>query len=233
MKFVLVIPARGGSKRIPLKNIKDLAGKPLIMHTVDYALKFFSPEDIYVSTDSPEIKQVVEASGVQIIDRPAELSGDYTTTAAVLQHASQVIKSRGVDYDYMVLLQCTNPCRPINMMTDCMKIITDNNYTCLVGVTRSWNKFGKIQNNCYVPWNYKFGQRSQDLEPLYFENGLVYITCRSLIEGGGIIDEHPYPYEIDSKYGLVDIDTYEDFEFAQFKIMKMAQEETASLLPTE
>lgn len=218
MKYVLVIPARGGSKRIPLKNIKDLAGKPLIMHTIEYALKTFKPEEIFVTTDSEEIMKIAAAAGVQIIERPAELAGDFVTTAATLQHASAVIQSRGVDFDYLTHLQCTNPFRPDGMMEDCIRIMDSNKYTCLIGVTRSWRKFGKIVDNCYVPWNYKFGQRSQDLEPLYFENGLVYFTNKELIDAGKIIDEHPYPYEIDSKYGEVDIDTYEDFEFARFKI---------------
>lgn len=219
MRYVLVIPARGGSKRIPLKNIKDLAGKPLIMHTIEYALRSYSAEQIFVSTDSPEIMRIAADAGVQVIERPAELAGDYTTTAEVLKHASAEIQARGIDYDYLTHLQCTNPFRPQGMMEDCMRIIEETHCTCIIGVTRSWRKFGKNINNCYVPWNYKFGQRSQDLEPLYFENGLVYFTTKQLIDEGKIIDDKPYPYEIGPKYGEVDIDTYEDFEYARFKIL--------------
>ena len=90
MKFIIVIPARGGSKRLPRKNILPLAGKPLIAHSVEYALRDFAPEDIYVSTDAPEIMQAVEPYGVRVIERPGALSGDFTPTADVLQHLSLI-----------------------------------------------------------------------------------------------------------------------------------------------
>lgn len=220
MRFIIVIPARGGSKRLPRKNILPLAGKPLIAHSIEYALRDFAPGDIYVSTDAPEIMQAVEPYGVRVVERPESLSGDFTPTADVLQHVSREMQKDGDTYDYMILLQCTNPLRPQGMLRHAMNELLHSGRKCLVGVSPSYRKLGKIVENRFVPWNYRFGQRSQDMEPLYYENGLVYITHRSLIDECRIIDDNPFPYIIDHPYAQIDIDTPEDFAYAKYIIAK-------------
>lgn len=83
-------------------------------------------------------------------------------------------------------------------------------------VNRSELKLGKIINNHYQPWNYHYGQRSQDLEPLYYENGLLYISSKELLLKGKIVDENMYPMVVDHIFGEVDIDTKEDMSYAEF-----------------
>lgn len=219
MRLIVVIPARGGSKRLPRKNILPLGGKPMICHTVEYALSDFKPEDIYVSTDDAEIMQTVRPYGIHIIERPESLSGELVSTADVLQHVSVNVQSAGIIYDYMILLQCTNPLRPKEMLRDAMESLQQSGKKCLVSVSPSYRKFGKIEDNQFIPWNYRFGQRSQDMEPLYYENGLVYITHRALIDESKIIDNDPFPYIIDHPYAEIDIDTLEDFRYAEY-VMK-------------
>lgn len=215
-KYIVVIPARGGSKRLPRKNVLPLDGKPLVCHTVEYALSDFRPEDIYVSTDDGEIMQTVRPYGIRIIERPEPLSGDLVPTADVLQHVSASVQGAGILYDYMILLQCTNPLRPQGMLRDAIEKLQQSGKKCLVGVSPSYRKFGKIVDNRFVPWNYRFGQRSQDMEPLYYENGLVYITHRTLIDESKMIDDDTFPYIIDHPYAQIDIDTSDDFAFAEY-----------------
>ena len=87
-------------------------------------------------------------------------------------------------------------------------------------VSRNHQKLGKIIANKFIPYNYKIGQRSQDLEPLFFENGLLYITKATLIKKGIIISENGYPLLLDHIFGKVDIDTLEDFEYAEYLIKR-------------
>jgi CMP-N,N'-diacetyllegionaminic acid synthase len=112
MKPLIVIPARGGSKGIPRKNIKPLRGKPLIQYTVEAARKVFSDDIICVSTDDIEIKNVVESSGLKVpFVRPVELATDSAATYDVLLHALNFYEKIGYHADTLILLQPTSPFR--------------------------------------------------------------------------------------------------------------------------
>ena len=112
MKPLVVIPARGGSKGIPGKNIKRLGAKPLINYTIDAAREVFEDDHILVSTDSKEIKEVVEETGLQVpFLRPAELSKDTSGTYEVLLHALDYMESKGKHYRTLLVLQPTSPFR--------------------------------------------------------------------------------------------------------------------------
>jgi len=89
-----------------------------------------------------------------------------------------------------------------------------------MSVSRNYQKFGKIVNNKFEPFNYKIGQRSQDLEPLYFENGLLYITKASLILEDKILGKNNFPFVVNHPFANVDIDTKEDFEYAEYLLHK-------------
>lgn len=216
MKFVTVIPARGGSKRFPRKNVYEFMGKPLIVRSINYSLACCYVTGTYVSTDDDEIKAVSIQMGAEIIDRPDELAGDHTTSASVMQHAAQYLINNGIEFDYIVLLQATNPLRPKDLLNEAIKKIEETKVASLMTVNRSELKLGKIINNHYQPWNYHYGQRSQDLEPLYYENGLLYISSKELLLKGKIMDENMYPMVVDHIFGEVDIDTKEDMSYAEF-----------------
>lgn len=112
MKYLVIIPARGGSKGVPKKNIKLLNGKPLIYYTIEAARKLFADEDICISTDNEEIKQVVEKTGLKVpFLRPNELATDTAGTYEVLLHALNFYKNQGKEYQAIVLLQPTSPLR--------------------------------------------------------------------------------------------------------------------------
>lgn len=112
MKTLYVIPARGGSKGIPHKNIKPLAGKPLIGYSIDVARQLAADDDICLTTDDPEIAATAESMGLNVpFLRPASLATDTCGTYEVLIHALDFYRDRGIDYDTLVLLQPTSPMR--------------------------------------------------------------------------------------------------------------------------
>ena len=223
-KYITIIPARGGSKRFPGKNIFPLNNKPLITYSIEYALNNPLSSVVYVSTDCPDIAKISERAGAEIIWRPKPLSGDFISTAATLQHAVKELQKNGVEFDYIILLQATNPLRPANLLANAIKIIETNQCDSLMTVSPSHVKLGKIINNRFEPWNYEFGQRSQDMAPLYYENGLLYITKKELILDEIISGENMYPMVVDHIYSAVDIDTIEDLKYAEFIMLQNADE---------
>lgn len=214
-KTIAIIPARGGSKRIPEKNIKKLGDLPLIAHSIIYAKENKAIiDEVYVSTDDSEIKKVAMQFGAKVIDRPESISGDLEPTASALKHVLENIDSD--DIENVVLLQPTNPLRPENLLQEAFEKFKMENRGSLFTVSRNHQKFGKISDNKFIPFNYTFGQRSQDLEPLYFENGLLYITKKALILNDIIISENALPFEVNHIFAQVDIDTQDDLDYASY-----------------
>lgn len=220
MKTIAIIPARGGSKRIPDKNIQIFGTLPLLAHSILYAQQNSTIiDEVYVSTDNEEIKKTALQFGAKVIDRPAAISGDLEPTVSALRHVLESIESN--DIENVILLQATNPLRPKNLIVETFEIYQKGNFDSLFTVTRNHQKFGKIEDNKFIPFNYSIGQRSQDLEPLFFENGLVYITKASLILNDIIISENAFPFEVNHIFAKVDIDTPEDLDYANFINQKM------------
>ncbi|MEO8534392.1 MAG: acylneuraminate cytidylyltransferase family protein [Flavobacterium sp.] len=220
MKTIAIIPARGGSKRIPDKNIQLLGTLPLLAHSILYAQQNSAIiDEVYVSTDNEEIKKTALQFGAKVIDRPAAISGDLEPTVSALRHALESIKQD--DIENVILLQATNPLRPKNLIVETFDVYQKENLDSLFTVTRNHQKFGKIADRKFIPFNYNIGQRSQDLEPLFFENGLVYITKASLILNDIIIPENAFPFEVNHIFAKVDIDTPEDLDYANFINQKM------------
>lgn len=218
MKTIAIIPARGGSKRLPKKNILSLGEIPLIAHSILYA-KANSQiiDEIYVSTDDDEIKKTALEFGAKVIDRPINISGDLEPTVSALKN---VLEQIDVEVENVVLLQATNPLRPENLLKEAFDLFENQNCDSLFTVSQNHRKFGKIESNKFIPLNYKIGQRSQDLEPLYYENGLLYITKAKLILDDIIISENAFPFKINHIFADVDIDTKDDFEYAEYLYQK-------------
>lgn len=218
-KTIAIIPARGGSKRIPEKNIQPLGDLPLIAHSIIYAKENKAIiTEVYVSTDDDAIKQIALKFGAKVIDRPKTISGDLEPTASALKHVLENIDSNEIEN--AVLLQPTNPLRPENLLQEAFEKFQIEGTDSLFAVSRNHQKFGKIRDNKFIPFNYTFGQRSQDLEPLYFENGLLYITKKALILNDIIISENALPFEVNHIFAQVDIDTPDDLDYARYLYQK-------------
>jgi CMP-N-acetylneuraminic acid synthetase len=228
MKTIAIIPARGGSKRLPQKNILPLGGLPLLVHSIKYALANSQIIDaVYVSTDDEQIKNIALANGVQVIERSNAISGDLEPTVSALKH---VLQSIGEEVENVILLQPTNPLRPERLLEEAFERYDKGNHDSLFTVTRNHQKFGKIIDTTFQPFNYTFGQRSQDLEPLFYENGLLYITKASLIlplhcarEDSKIISKNAFPFEVNHIFATVDIDTPDDLQYAEYLIDKVSR----------
>ena len=127
MRPLVIIPARGGSKGIPHKNIKNLGGKPLICYTIDIARKFTTDDNICVSTDDDAIIKVVEDYGLKVLfKRPEYLATDNAGTYGVLLHALDFYERKGNKYDVVVLLQVTSPFRRAEDVIEAVKYYDDS-----------------------------------------------------------------------------------------------------------
>ena len=138
-KTIAIIPARGGSKRIPEKNIQIFGGLPLMVHSILYAQKNSDIiDDIYVSTDNDEIKIIALQYGAKVIDRPASLSGDLEPTITALIHALEYIDNDEIEN--IILLQPTNPLRPENLLKETFSLYQNENLDSLFTVSRNYQK---------------------------------------------------------------------------------------------
>ena len=219
-KNLVIIPLRANSKRLPNKNNLELGGIPLFMHSVNYARENATEVDkIIIVTNDNSIKEIAKNNNVDVIDRPEEISGEFEPTITALQY---VVNTVTEDFENVILLQATNPLRPKNLLKEAFEVYNKEHCNSLMTVSKSEKKLGKITNSVFTTFNYRFGQRSQDMEPLYFENGLLYISKVELIKKGKIIDKNCYPLVVDHVFSTIDIDTKEDFELASyyFNIMK-------------
>lgn len=213
-KTIAIIPARGGSKRLPHKNTLLLGNYPLLVHSILFAQSNSEIiDEIYVSTDDTTIKEIAIQFGAKVIDRPEAISGDFEPTVSALKHVLDSIEEQ---IENVILLQPTNPLRPKNLLKECFAKFKETNSDSLFTVSQNHHKLGKIQDSKFQPFNYEIGQRSQDLEPLYFENGLLYITKAKTILEDKIISENAFPYIVNHIFASVDIDTKQDFDYAAY-----------------
>lgn len=223
MRTLFVIPARGGSKGIPGKNIKPMGGIPLICRSIDIARKFVDDKDICVTTDSDEIIDVVKKHGMDVpFKRPDYLATDTASSYDVLIHALDFYKEKGIEYDWMVLLQPTTPFRKeedlrkmLDMMTDDLDMVvsvkqaeTNPYYNCYsVNEKGFLQKFIKSQNSGYG--------RQQAKPAIYEKNGSVYVIKISSLRKQKINDfEKVHFYEMD-KVNSIDLDEPLDWIFAE------------------
>lgn len=221
MKTIAIIPARGNSKRLPNKNVKLLSGLPLLAYSIKYAKQHDFVAAVYVTTDNEEVKKVALDYGAIVIDRPKELSGDFEPTVTALKHVLEFIRDK---VENVILLQPTNPLRPKHLLNSAFEAYSLNKCDSLFTVSRNRDKFGTIENQKFKPYNYAIGQRSQDLMPLYSENGLLYITKANYIINQEIITSDAYPFIVNHPFGTLDIDFLDDFDLAEFMVKKYYDE---------
>lgn len=215
---LFVIPARGGSKGLPGKNIKDLCGKPLIAYSIDVARAFADDEHICVSTDSEEIKGVVEEYKLSVpFIRPDYLATDTSTSNDVLVHAVNFFKEQGREYKKLVLLQPTSPLRSTDDVARSLDLYRDD-IDMVVSVTKSHAPAVLCidDEDGYVHLVYNTNATGrQQLQDMYEFNGAVYvINIQSLLEKGiaGFSKKVKY---VMSKENSVDIDDIIDFKIVE------------------
>lgn len=234
--ILAIIPARGGSKGIPNKNIKMLCGKPLVTWTIEAAKKSVHLDRIIVSTDSEEIADVAKEYGAEVpFLRPAELSTDETKGDDVVLHALNWVKeNEGELYDYFVLLQPTSPFRTSRHIDDAIQLFNKSKEaSSLVSVSEVikhpvWMKridekgflveFIKT-DKLYFKTD-KLYSRRQELPPLYVLNGAIYLAkWDEYFVLKSFFNNKCLPFVMDHKAGL-DIDTLDDWDFAEYYLLR-------------
>tara|TARA_B100000767_G_scaffold266071_1_gene282943 strand:+ start:153 stop:818 length:666 start_codon:yes stop_codon:yes gene_type:complete len=215
LEYQIIIPARANSKRLIGKNMKILGSKPLIQHSIDTALLNFPKERVWVNTDDDQIIKYAMSKGLNTIMRPDNLALDFTTTVEVLKHQINYFKNRDVECDAIILLQPTNPFRGEDLLERAMLKFQESGRNSLATFSKNEKKLGQIKDDFFSPTNYFPGERSQDLENSYFENGLLYITKVESILNNKIITDDVFPLLCDNIESTVDIDYLEDFIFAE------------------
>ena len=220
-KILVVIPARGGSKGIPGKNIKLLAGKPLICYSIDVARALTTDEHICVSTDDDKIIDVVESYGLKVpFKRPDEFATDTATTNSVLLHALSYYESKSENYEVIVLLQPTSPLRTAQQVKEAMELY--NNQLDMVVSVKQSHTASVICNEdekgfLGLTFN-KSGKGRQDFDTFYEYNGAIYvINVASLKEKGLSGFTRKKKYVMDELHS-VDIDTEIDWKLAEIII---------------
>ena len=225
MKFLVVIPARGGSKGIPMKNIYPLNGKPLLLYSLEMMKQVEFDGDVAVSTDSEKIKEIaLMIPGIDVIDRPQDISGDSASTESALLHAIEVMEEqKNCSYDAVLTLQATSPLRKSETVKKCFEQYEADRekYDALLTLTESrtdyWIKEGENHYRRLYP---DAPRRRQDREPIYIENSAVYITDKkSLIETNSVLGHHVNGYVI-SEQESIDINEPIDILLAEELLRK-------------
>ena len=221
MKILVIIPARGGSKGIPHKNIKPLNGKPLIHYTIDEAREIVNDEDICVSTDDPEIIKCVEDYGLKVpFVRPEDLATDTAGTYEVLLHALNFYEEQGRHYDVVLLLQNTSPFRKAEQIKEALTLYNEdvdmvvsvkecaaNPYYCVFEEnSEGYLHVCKGDGNIF---------RRQDAPKVYEYNGAIYIMNAEKLK-----TTHMHKMQKRVKYVMddlssFDLDTMWDWEMAE------------------
>lgn len=220
-KIVCIIPARGGSKRLPGKNIKLLNGIPLIGYAVRAAKSSKYIDRVIVSTDDEAIVRVAQEQGADVpFMRPSELASDTATTLSVLQHAVTFLEEKGERFDLVVLIQPTVPCVKAGDVDVTIEKLADSGSRSCITICEIIDRpefmyrlgeGGTIRPYTDVPVG-----RTQDMEPLYRVNGAVYVMAHDmLMKENKIIDNTSCAGVIMPRERSIDIDTQLDFAIAE------------------
>lgn len=221
MKILVIIPARGGSKGIPHKNIKPLNGKPLIHYTIDEAREIVDDEDICVSTDDPEIIRCVEDYGLKVpFIRPEELATDTAGTYEVLLHALNFYEKQGQLYDAVLLLQNTSPFRKADQIKEALELYNDkvdmvvsvkecaaNPYYCVFEENEEgYLHVCKGNGNIF---------RRQDAPKVYEYNGAIYIMNAETLKTTHMHKMQKRVKYVMDDFSSFDLDTMWDWQMAE------------------
>jgi N-acylneuraminate cytidylyltransferase len=224
MRTAAIIPARGGSKGLKNKNIHHVAGLPLLAWSVMQALEAESVDRVFVTTDDPDIATVAQRYGAEIIDRPAEISGDKSSSEAALLHALEVIGERyGLEPETVVFLQATSPLRKPGDIDRAIHLFRQEQADSLISVTRAddltiWEQRDQAWRS--VNFDYLNRGMRQERPSQYIENGSIYLFTPSVLrQFGNRIGKKltVYPMEF---WQTWEIDTIEEVDLVEFYMKK-------------
>ncbi|MBN1637368.1 MAG: pseudaminic acid cytidylyltransferase [Ignavibacteriales bacterium] len=231
MKNIAIVPARGGSKRIPRKNIKDFLGKPIISYSIAAALDSNLFDEVMVSTDDNEIAEIAKEHGASVpFFRSGKNSNDYATTADVLIEVLNKYKENNKNFDYLCCIYPTAPFITKEKLYETFSMILEEQVDSVIPVVKYsypiQRSFRITSNNRleYIqPEN--IHKRSQDLQPIYHDAGQFYwCKVNTFLRKKYLITKDNLPYIL-NKLEVQDIDTEEDWEIAEIKYQILKRRE--------
>lgn len=219
-RILAIIPARGGSKGIPRKNIISLCGEPLISYTIKEALCSRYIDYVMVSTEDEEIASVSRKYGANIpFMRPREMSSDQSKTIDAIMYSLNELEKTNKVFDILVILQPTSPLRTVNDIDGAIRFFFDNDCNSLMSVSEVENNpllIRSITGNKAIPlMNRNSTCRRQDMEKFYVVNGAIYINEIAYINSCTSFNDNDTPYVIDRSHA-VDIDEFKDIVLAEY-----------------
>lgn len=214
---IAIIPARGGSRGVPYKNLRPLVGKPLIAHSILHAQDARLVDRVYVSTNDSEIAAVSQDYGVSVICRPDELADDTASSESALIHALSEIEKTDVSPDIVVFLQCTSPVRTGVDIDQAIAQFQAENADSLLSVSPSHKFFWKQVDGVAQPINYDYlhRPRRQDMKPQFVENGSIYIFKPWVLKDLGNRLGGKISLFLMSEAAAWEIDSFTDFKVAE------------------
>lgn len=221
-KTIAVIPARGGSKRIPRKNIKPFCGKPMIAYSIEAAIRSGIFDEIIVSTDDEEIADIARNAGASVpFMRPKELSDDFTATGAVVEHAIKFLQARGDRIKFVCTIYATAPLIDefyIKLGLEKLRASNAKNaFSCTSMPFPIWRTFKIAKDGrCEMFWRENFAKRSQDLEEAYQDAGQFYWTNLDAPSSDEIFFGRDSIAIVLPRHLVQDIDTPQDWIRAEF-----------------
>ena len=221
-KTIAVIPARGGSKRIPRKNIKPFCGKPMIAYSIEAAIRAGIFDEIIVSTDDEEIADIAKNAGASVpFMRPKELSDDFTATGAVVEHAIKFLQARGDRIKFVCTIYATAPLIDefyIKLGLEKLRASNAKNaFSCTSMPFPIWRTFKIAKDGrCEMFWRENFAKRSQDLEEAYQDAGQFYWTNLDAPSSDEIFFGRDSIAIFLPRHLVQDIDTPQDWIRAEF-----------------
>ena len=225
MRILAIVPARGGSKGIKDKNIKEIEGRPLIEYTIEAAKRCEYIDEIVVSTDSEKIAKVAKKAGAKVpFLRPDELASDTARTIDVVLFTIEQLKLIGQEYDIVVLLQPTSPLRDEDDICGAIEKYVSCNMKSLVSVSEVSESpilMRQIVDETHMEklLNINSTIRRQDMVKYYMVNGSIYINKIEELNSDTSLNDNVIPYVMDRSHS-VDIDDYVDIEVMKYYVNK-------------
>ena len=218
MNIIAIIPARGGSKGIPGKNIKPLCGKPLISYIIESALKVEELDRVIVSTEDEEIAEISKEYGAKVpFMRPEELARDETPTLPVLQHTVKYLEEEeNYKPDIIVLLYATSPLVKAERVTEAIELLKERKFDSVLTVVEDRKHYWIETNVGYERLYPRILKNRQLTKPLFKENGAIYVSKRNLLMEKNEIVGRNVGLLLMEENESVDIDELIDFEFVEF-----------------
>lgn len=224
LNVIAVVPARGGSKGVPRKNIKLLAGKPLLTHTCSTAMKVPEIDYLLVSTDDDEIAEIARNFGANVIMRPLNLSNDSAATEPVLIHAiTNTEKELGIGFDIVLVLEPTSPLRSKETITKAIEMVASG-FKSILAVKKTTENIGLVEDGIFLPINKAAPRRRQLRDPYYIESSTIYAASVEYLRKTGTLVCDRWGAVVVADHEAVDINTAKDFEYVEFLMQHRSKE---------